>query len=145
MLMVLISIVTAIFYIDAGRESVHVPEEYRFYSKSKLKIYPKTCLGIPRVEMRLLKRGLNTFKIHKDKYDDNFKPIGNCYWWIADRNTQSSSLLKIGQNCLLDDYVHVNLDEIPINCEKCVLRLSVIINHSTKYNGYFDSCIDFSF
>ena len=140
----LIVIVTSVFYIEASRDQFHIPLKYRYFTKSRLKVYPKTCQGVPRIRMRLLKPGVNTFRIYKQEFDKDYIPSGKCLWWIGDRNTLSSSVYHIEQDCLLGDTVSVNLRP-NLMCKECILRLSVILDSNDAYDGWYDSCVDFKF
>ncbi len=121
-----------------------IPLQYRFYGKNRLKIYPKTCFGIPKTPPRVLKRELNTFKIIKESFENDYEPYGECSWWIADRNTLSNYQFLITSHCLKNDTVDIDLKDITF-CTSCVLRLSIVVKDNQDHDGWYDSCIDFDF
>ena len=137
-------LVNGIFYFLGSRDEAHIPLQYRYYQKSRLKVYPKTCVGVPLTRMRTIQPGKNKFKIVKQRFDNDFIPAGKCIWWIADRKTASSYLYKIEQDCILNDAVYIDLKP-NLMCTECVLRLSVILDQNDAYDGWYDSCIDFKY
>eukprot|EP00834_Sanchytrium_tribonematis_P008796 NODE_1188_length_1864_cov_0.584703.p2 type:complete len:145 gc:universal NODE_1188_length_1864_cov_0.584703:576-142(-) len=141
--MLLHSILYSIFYIQDSREQFHIDPKYRFYSKNKLKVYPKSCLGVPPIEPQSLKYGMNEFKVIKKPIDPSFQFSGKCNWWIADRTNLNNYMYLMEQDCLLGDIVRIDLIKDKILCTECILRLNLIIEQNGEFDEWYDSCIDF--